>query len=93
MHSLKDIQLKCNKKFLLNLGGGELFSDGGLLLIMDFLHALASQPAISWFFNRMDDDTLRQFDDIMRRLRKKIYTIQMPEFVLFDIDTTLLAPL
>lgn len=34
--------------------------------------ALASQPTLSWFFNRMDDDTLRQFDDIMYKLRWKI---------------------
>lgn len=152
MHSLKDIQLKCNRQFRLNFDGGELSSDGGLLLIKEFLHALgfekllkssfktndpalqrihtddknllqmiyqifgtyyedncadelrhdpvmtallgkealASQPTISRFFHRMDDVTLRQFDDIMRQLRKKIYSLQMPEFVLFDVDTTLL---
>ena len=52
--------------------------------------ALASQPTLSRFFNRMDDDTLRQFDGIMRQLRRRVYSILMPEFVLFDIDTTLL---
>ena len=51
---------------------------------------LASQPTLSRFFNRMDEDTLRQFDDIMCQLRKKIYSIRMPQSVLFDIDTTLL---
>ena len=153
MHSLKDIQLKCNKQFIVNFDGGELSSDGGLLMIKEFLctlgienvlkssfktndpasfrihtddqnllqmlyqifgtyyedncadelrsdpvlsavlgkEVLASQPTLSRFFNRMDDDTLRQFDDIMLQLRKKIYSISMPEFVLFDIDTTLLA--
>lgn len=152
MHSLKDIQLKCNKQFIVNFDGGELSSDGGLLMVKEFLHvlgfekllknnfktndsasfrihkddenllqmiyqifgtyyedncadelrndpilsavlgkeALASQPTLSRFFNRMDDSTLRQFDDIMCQLRKKIYSIRMPEFVLFDIDTTLL---
>lgn len=152
MHSLKDIQLKCNKQFIVNFDGGELSSDGGLLMIKEFLHtlgieqllknsfktndpasfrihkddenllqmiyqifgtyhedncadeirhdpvlsavlgkkALASQPTLSRFFNRMDDDTLRQFDDIMRQLRKMIYSVRMPQFVLFDIDTTLL---
>lgn len=153
MHSLKDIQLKCNKQFIVNFDGGELSSDGGLLMLKEFLYilgfekllrnnfktndhasfrihkddenllqmiyqifgtyyqdncadelrqdpvlsavlgkdALASQPTLSRFFNRMDDDTLRQFDDIMRRLRNKIYSIRMPTFILFDIDTTLLA--
>ena len=152
MHSLKDIQLKCNKQFIVNFDGGELSSDGGLLMIKEFLHvlglekllknnfktndpasfrihkddenllqmiyqifgtyyedncadelrndpilsavlgkeALASQPTLSRFFNRMDDDTLRQFDGIMLKLRKKVYSVRMPEFVLFDIDTTLL---
>lgn len=152
MHSLKEIQLKCNKQFIINFDGGELSSDGGLLMIKEFLHALgfekllkdgfktndsarfrihkdeenllqmiyqilgtyyedhcadelrhdpvlaatlgkealASQPTLSRFFNRMDDDTLRQFDEMMCQLRKKIYSIKMPEFVLFDIDTTLL---
>ena len=128
MHSLKEIQLKCNKQFIVNFNGGELSSDGGLLMIREFLHilgiekilkssfktndpasfrlhkddenllqmiyqifgtyyedncadeirkdpiltallgkeALASQPTLSRFFNRMDDDTLRQFDEIMR---------------------------
>ena len=152
MHSLKDIQLKCNKQFIVNFDGGELSTDGGLLMMNEFLHilgfetllkasfktngpasfcihkddenllqmlcqifgayyedncadelrhdpvlsavlgkeALASQPTLSRFFNRMDDDTLRQFDDILRQLRRKIYSIKMPESVLFDIDTTLL---
>lgn len=144
MHSLKEIQMKCNKQFIINFDGGELSSDGGLLMIKEFIHmlsieklfknnfktndpalsrihkddenllqmlyqifgtyygdncadelrhdpvlsavlgkeALASQPTLSSFFNRMDDDTLRQFDDIMCQLRKRIYSIKMPEFVL-----------
>ncbi len=152
MHSLKEIQLKCNKQFILNFDGGELSSDGGLLMIKEFLHALGiekllknsfktndtalfrihkddenllqtlcqifgayyedncadelrhdpvfsavigkealvSQPTLSRFFNRMDAETLRQFDGVMCQLRKKIYSIRMPQFVLFDIDATLL---
>lgn len=152
MCSLSEKQLLCNKKFKLTFNGGELSSDGGLLMIKEFLsalgfenlikdtfrtndtatcrehkdhenllqmiyqifgsyyedncadeirkdpvmsailgkQALASQPTISRFFNRMDDSTLRQFDTIMRELRQKVYSIKMPEFVLFDIDTTLL---
>ena len=152
MHSLSEIQLLCNKQFKLNFNGGELSSDGGLLMLKEFMsvfgieslikgtfktndnamfrvhkdhdnllqmiyqifgtyyedncadelrhdpvmsailgkEALASQPTISRFFNRMDDSTLRQFDAMMRELRKKVYSIKMPEYVLFDIDTTLL---
>ena len=52
--------------------------------------ALASQPTLSRFFNRMDEATLGQFNQILRELRKVVYSIKMPEFMLFDIDTTLL---
>lgn len=52
--------------------------------------ALASQPTISRFFNRMDEDSLNQFLSIGRMLRKKIYSIQMPEAIILDLDSTLL---
>ena len=52
--------------------------------------ALASQPTISRFFNRMDEDTLNQFLTIGRALRKKIYSIQMSPAVILDLDFTLL---
>ena len=53
--------------------------------------ALASQPTVSRFFNRMDEDTLKQFLEISRILRKRIYSIQMPQAVILDLDSTLLA--
>lgn len=53
--------------------------------------ALASQPTMSRFFNRMDAQTLDQFNDILRQLRKEVYSrTGMPNIVLFDLDTTLL---
>ena len=52
--------------------------------------ALASQPTVSRFFNRMDNDTLNQFLSISRILRKRIYRIQMPEAIILDLDSTLL---
>ena len=52
--------------------------------------ALASQPTVSRFFNRMDEDTLNQFLTIGRILRKRIYSIQMPEAIILDHDSTLL---
>jgi len=52
--------------------------------------ALASQPTISRFFNRMDEDTLNQFLSIGRMLRKKVYSISLPEAVILDLDSTLL---
>lgn len=53
--------------------------------------SLASQPTLSRFFNRMDQDTLDQFDLILQEMRRKVYAIQSPEQILFDIDTTLLT--
>ena len=52
--------------------------------------ALASQPTVSRFFNRMDEDTLNQFLAIARVLRRKIYSIQMLQAVILDLDSTLL---
>ena len=50
---------------------------------------LASQPALSRFFNRMNEDTLIQFDDIDKSLRDIIYSIKCPEHMLPDLDSTL----
>ena len=52
--------------------------------------ALASQPTVSRFFNRTDEDTLNQSLTIGRMLRKKIYSIQEPQAVILDLDSTLL---
>ena len=50
---------------------------------------LAPQPALSRFFNRMDEDTLIQFDGIDKSLRDIIYSIKRPEHMLLDLDSTL----
>jgi len=52
--------------------------------------ALASQPTLSRFFNRMDDATHLQFYEIMRQMRKIVYFIKQPPFILLDLDSTLL---
>jgi hypothetical protein len=51
--------------------------------------ALASQPTLSRFFNRMGEETLKQFDDIDKNLRDVIYSIKHPEHMLLDLDSTL----
>ena len=67
----------------------ELTNDPVFKAILD-KDAIASQPTISRFFNRMDEDTLNQFLAISRILRKKIYCIQIPEAIILDLDSTLL---
>ena len=52
--------------------------------------ALASQPTLSRFFNRMDDSTLRQFHNIARQLRRVVYAVKKPQALLLDLDSTLL---
>ena len=52
--------------------------------------ALASQPTLSRFHNRMDKDTLEQFDEISREFRRRVYSHKMPEMILLDLDSTLL---
>lgn len=67
----------------------ELTNDPVFKAVMDKA-ALASQPTISRFFNRMDEETLNQFLDISRILRKKIYSVQMPGAAILDLDSTIL---
>lgn len=52
-------------------------------------NSLASQPTLSRFFNRMDEDTLLQFDDIDKSFRDIIYSIKYPEHMLLALDSTL----
>ena len=51
---------------------------------------LASQPTLSRFWNRMDEDTLKQFDIIDQAMRNTVYSVRHPDFMLFDLDSTLL---
>ena len=67
----------------------ELTNDPVLTAILD-KGALASQPTLSRFWNRMDEDTLSQFDEIDSKMREIVYSIKHPEHMLFDLDSTLL---
>lgn len=52
--------------------------------------SLASQPTLSRFWNRMDETTLKQFNEIIRSIRSLVYKIKQPDMVLMDLDSTLL---
>ena len=152
MTILNSISLKSNRNIKINFNGGDLSSDGGLLLIKEFaarigliklvkklfkttdpalyrIHtdsdnlmqmiyqiiaayfeddcadeltndpvltaildkeALASQPTLSRFWSRMDENTLAQLDTIDSKMREIVYSIDQPEHMLFDLDSTLL---
>lgn len=53
--------------------------------------ALASQPTLSRFWNRMDESSLHQLDQISQAMRDTVYAIKHPEMMLFDLDSTLLS--
>lgn len=67
----------------------ELIHDPIFTAVLD-KKALASQPTISRFMNRLDEDTLNQFYTLMRRFRKVVYSVKRPEMILLDLDSTLL---
>ena len=46
---------------------------------------LASQPTISRFYKRMDEVTLKQFDQISQLMRRIVNSIQQPEHICFSI--------
>ena len=52
--------------------------------------ALASQPTLSRFYNRMDNETLSQLQALMSEMRKVVYAVKRPERILLDLDSTLL---
>ena len=53
--------------------------------------ALASQPTLSRFHNRMDGDTLKQFAIIQQTLRGRIQKFTKASMTLLDLDSTLLS--
>ena len=65
----------------------KLINDPVFKAVLD-KETLASQPTISRFHNRLDEDYLNQFVLISQILRKKIYSIQMPKSVILDLDST-----
>ena len=67
----------------------ELTNDPVLTAILG-KEKLASQPTLSRFWNRMDEDTLSQLEAITERMRELVYSVQKPEHMLFDLDSTLL---
>jgi len=50
--------------------------------------ALASQPTISRFNNRVTVQTLKSYQQINEMLQDKIYSLSMPEHIILDIDST-----
>ena len=67
----------------------ELRNDPVMTAILE-KDVLASQPTLSRFWNRMDEDTLAQLEAVSAKMRETVYSIKRPEQMLFDLDSTLL---
>lgn len=65
----------------------ELRYDPTLTTILD-KNSLASQPTISRFNNKLDKENLKQFNKINELLLDKVYSIDMPNQIILDIDST-----
>ena len=153
MPSLSECRLESNNNVKITFDGGDLSSDGGLLLLKEFLYKfgvpellnrvlmpkdlrrspihrngdlllqailqiiagyfsddsadtlrkdpvfrevlgkkfLASQPTMSRFYSRLGlgDGPAKQLESIEKTLHKRVYSVEMPEKVIFDMDTTL----
>lgn len=61
--------------------------DPTLTTILD-KNSLASQPTLSRFNNRLNEENLKQFNKINELLLDKVYSIDMPEQIILDIDST-----
>ena len=94
MSIVNTLSLESNRQIKINFDGGDLSSDeltnDPVFKSVLEKDTLASQPTVSRFFNRMDEDTLNQLLMIGRILRKRVYRIQMPQAVILDLDSTLL---
>lgn len=152
MTSINELRLKSNNKTKIIFDGGNLSSDGGMLLLKDFMFmlripemfqqmfrpndtrryaihtnadlllqavtqiiagyfrddgadsirkdpvmtetigkkVLASQPTMSRFYDRLHTTGIEQLQLIQQELRRRAYSVSMPEEVIFDLDTTLL---
>lgn len=51
--------------------------------------ALASQPTVSRFYNRLDCENIKQIETIMEQARHIVYSLEAPKHVILDIDSTL----
>ena len=100
MDIFNTISLKGNDQIKINFYAGNLLSDAGLLIFKEFLFKIGTIKLINHLFKTNDTASFRIHRDnvnlmqliyqIISELRKVIYSIKKPKFMLFDIDSTLL---
>ncbi|MHC6178287.1 transposase [Clostridium sp. JNZ X4-2] len=65
----------------------ELRHDPTFIEVLD-KEDLVSQPTISRFNNRVSVETLKSYQKINELLLDKMYSLEIPEHIIFDIDST-----
>lgn len=65
----------------------ELINDPAFTAILQ-KEALASQPTISRFNNRLTINNVKQFEKINELLINNVYSVKMPSEIVFDVDST-----
>lgn len=95
LRDYSDLQLLLQKIFLIVAGystdsmADYLYADPVLLQILGGKR-IASQPTLSRFYARLNDQSLKELETALKWSRKRAYRIQEPKRVIFDVDTTMI---
>lgn len=65
----------------------ELTNDPVFTKVID-TDALASQPSLSRFYNRFDDDSIEQLNQANQELLDKVHSFRESKTIIFDLDST-----
>jgi hypothetical protein len=71
MAIVNGIALECNKNFRISFDGGDLSSDGGLLLLKEFYHKLDVKALVKKLFHTTDHGHVRlhkDYENLMQML-------------------------
>ena len=78
--SLTEMKLECNSKIRIDFGGGNLSSDGGLLLMNEFLSKIGFERLVAAKF-KTSDDAKRFHSDVDNLMwactRSSLHTMKM----------------
>ena len=79
--SLTEMKLECNSKIRIDFGGGNLSSDGGLLLMKEFLSKIGFERLVAAKFKTSDD--AKRFHSDVDNLMQVMY--QIPSLIIQPI--------
>ena len=88
---LDDRSFDFNKRVQYNFGGGELSSDGGLLLLKEFIHKIGFEKVVKEVFHTTDTASYRKHKDT-ENLMQRIYQVFAGYFNDNDADEIIKDP-